>query len=50
MLINVCGRRLGHFVLLVAVWKPGVMMRVVVVMIDWTKVAVIGCVSLAQHV
>lgn len=50
MLINVRGRRWRHFVLLVAVRKSGVMVRVVVVMIDGTEVAVVGCVSLSQHV
>lgn len=50
MLINVRGRRRRHFVLLVAVRKSGVVVRVVVVMIDRAEIAVVGCVSLPQHV
>lgn len=50
MLINVRGWRWRHFVFLVAVRKSGVVVRVVVVMIDRTEVAVVGCVSLSQHV
>lgn len=50
MLINVCRRRCWHFIFFIGVRKASMMMRVVMMMVDRTKVAVLSRVCLAQHV